>query len=124
MANTNIFGPLLKTTRIEREKTLREFCSENQLDPGNYSKLERGILPPPQDRQVLERYARALHIQEGSDEWYAFFDAAAASKGHIPADLMSDEQLVRKLPVLFRTIRNQQGIADNLDALAELIRRS
>ena len=124
MKGHDTFGKLLKEIRRSRGVTLRQFCSEHNIDPGNFSKLERGVLPPPQDRAKLEEYAHALGIAEGSDEWYEFFDTAAASRGKIPPDLMSDEELVEKLPLLFRTIRNKQGSTDNLDDLAELIRRS
>ena len=30
--------------------TLREFCRRNGFDPGNVSRLERGLVPPPQTR--------------------------------------------------------------------------
>ena len=47
------------------------------MDPGNISKLERGKMPPP-GHDVLERYAGHLGIEEGSSEWYRFFDLAYA----------------------------------------------
>lgn len=118
------FGALLRNLRAKRRLTLREFCLTNGFDPGNYSRLERGLYPPPQSREQLEKYARALKLVEGSDEWIEFFDVAAASRGEIPRDLLNDAELVEKLPVLFRTLRGQQVSPEKLDELAELIRRS
>ena len=53
------FGELLKSLRVARRETLREFCDKHKLDPGNYSRLERGLFPPPQNEELLEKYALA-----------------------------------------------------------------
>jgi len=59
-----------------------------------------------------------------TDDWYNFFDYAAASTGRIPPDVMSDEELVKRLPVVFRTLRGQKLPIEKLGDLAELIRRT
>ena len=118
------FGALLKRHRLARGQTLREFCLEHGIDPGNYSRLERGLFPPPQSHELMEKYARALGLEPGSDDWLELFDVAAAERGQIPADLMSDTDVVEKLPVLFRTMRAKQVSSDNLDDLVDKIRRS
>lgn len=118
------FGKLLKTLRMKKGLTLREFCLTNGIDPGNYSRLERGLFPPPQKEELLEKYATALGLQRGSDEWLEFFDVAATSRGEIPHDLLSDEEVVGKLPILFRTLRASPIPVDKLDDLVEKIRRS
>ncbi len=120
----NKFGELVKKHRLAAGYTLREFCLKHQLDPGNFSRIERGLSPPPQGRELIERYAVALGLGRGSDDWLELFDAAAAERGEIPADLMSDEEVVEKLPVLFRTLRARQVSAEKLDELVERIRRS
>lgn len=120
----NAFSNLLRKLRAKHGLTLREFCLQNQLDPGNYSRLERGLYPPPQSHEQLEKYARALGLKEGSDEWLELFDVAAATRGEIPRDLLTDAELVEKLPVLFRTLRGQPVSPEKLDQLAELIRKS
>jgi transcriptional regulator with XRE-family HTH domain len=71
-----LFGEYFKKKRLGIGKTLRQFCLENGLDPGNISKIERGILRPPQSREKLAHYAKCLGITEGSDEWLEFFDVA------------------------------------------------
>ena len=118
------FSALLKKLRLSKGITLREFCGKNGFDPSNYSRLERGLYPPPQSSEKLAQYAKALDLQPGSDEWLDLFDTAAACRGEIPKDLLSDEELVAKLPVLFRTIRKKRLAPEELDSLAEKIRRS
>ena len=118
------FGPYLKQLRMQRRITLREFCRLAKADPGNISRIERGVLPPPQDRDILERYAKALELQAGSDESYRFFDFAAADCGLVPRDIMEKEEVVKVLPVLFRTLRNEKPSEEDLDRLIEKLRRS
>jgi transcriptional regulator with XRE-family HTH domain len=118
------FGKLLKQLRMGKGLTLREFCQANRLDPGNYSRLERGLFPAPLREDILEKYATAFGLARGSDEWLEFFDVAAASRGEIPKDLLSDEEVVEKLPVLFRTLRGKAITSDVLDDLVNKIRRS
>ncbi|MEE8451386.1 MAG: helix-turn-helix transcriptional regulator [Thermoguttaceae bacterium] len=118
------FGALLKRLRLQKGLSLREFCLQNGFDPGNHSRLERGMFPPPQDADRLEKYAEALGLIRGSDAWMELFDVAAAVRGEIPADLMSDAEVVDKLPVLFRTMRAKQISEDQLDELVERIKRS
>ena len=117
-----LFGEFFKKKRIELGKTLRQFCIENNLDPGNISKLERGILPPPTSEEKLEHYARCLKIKKGSDEWYEFFDLAHASAGRIPEEIVSDENLLSKLPLVFRTLRGQKLTREQLNKLAKKLK--
>ena len=123
MDGHNSFGELFKQLRLARGFGLRQFCVENGLDPGNVSRLERDRVPIP-NQEVLERYARALGVAEGSSEWFEYFDAAAAAAGRIPDDLLSDEEIVGKLPLVFRTLRGQPVDPDKLRDLAERIRRA
>ena len=59
------FGEFFKNRRIALKMTLRQFCRDNSLDPGNISRLERGLLPPPQGRETLESYAKLLKLRKG-----------------------------------------------------------
>lgn len=124
MSAKKTFGDFFRQLRAERRLALREFCLKHGFDPGNISKLERGLLPPPQSEEKLGEYAKALGLKEGSDEWYEFFDLAAASNGKIPSDVLSDKELAAKLPVFFRTLRRQKVSDKKLDDLAERIRRA
>ena len=118
------FGEFFKQKRTGLKKTLRQFCAENKLDPGNISKLERGLMAPPQGSDKLEEYASCLHIKKGTDDWYNFFDLAHISSGRIPEELLNNANVVTSLPILFRTLSGKKISKKKLDALVELIRKA
>jgi transcriptional regulator with XRE-family HTH domain len=122
--NASVFGKRLKELRMVTGMTLREFCLKNGFDPGNYSRLERGMFPPPQREDLLAKYATALGLARGSDEWLEFFDLAATTRGELPRDVLSDDELLAKLPAIFRTLRGSPLSPEKLDALIEQIRRT
>ncbi len=124
MAQKITFGHFFKKMREKKGLSLRRFCTENNIDPGNISKLERGLISPPHSREKLEQYASYLGIEKGSDDWFEYFDLAAAYTGKIPDDLMEDDELVKKLPLLFRTIRGQKISKNKFDKLVDVIRKS
>ncbi len=117
------FGELVQKRRLGLRQSLRAFCMKNSVDPSNWSKMERGVIPPPQNQDKLKEYASYLDIEFGTDDWYNFSDAAAADKGIIPKDLMSDEELVSALPLFFRTIRNEKPTKEELLEFAEHLRK-
>lgn len=106
------FNELLKHHRIERGVTLRSCSASLGVDPSNWSKFERGVLPAPKAMETLDRWAEVLGITDTQ----SFLDAAAISRNEIPADLVSDEKLVASLPVFFRAIRGDQmqGLLNDL----------
>ena len=110
--------------RKKKRITLREFCIQAQADPANISRLERGAMPPPQDTDILKRYADALGIKDGSDDWYTFLDLAAADRGIIPKDIMSDREAVSMLPAFFRTLRGQKPTEEEMRKLIDKIKKS
>ena len=116
------FGEFFKTKRQALGLTLREFCLKHKLDPGNLSRLERGLLSPPQDRKVLEQYAEYLAIKQGRGDWYTLFDLAAAARGRLPDDLLEDEEILAKLPLVFRTLRGKRLTEKQLDELVKKVR--
>ncbi len=117
------FGEFFKQKRRELGLTLREFCRINGFDPGNVSKIDRGLLPAPQSKGLRLTYASALGIEEGTDDWLRFCDLAATSVGKIPPDISSDAELMNALPVLFRSIRNKDLEEGELRKLIESIRQ-
>jgi len=118
------FGEYFKEKRIKKGFTLREFCKKYGLDPGNISKLERGLLSPPASREKLEEYATFLGLKKGTDEWLEFFDRAAASRGELPKDFLDDDEVLKALPVIFRTIRGKKVSREMLNELIDKIRRT
>ena len=97
-----LFGEYFKSKRLSTGVSLRQFCVDNNLDPGNISKLERGLMTPPTSEDKLEHYAQCLKIKKGSNEWYEFFDLAHATAGRIPQEILSNKAALQKLHQLPR----------------------
>lgn len=121
---TTAFGLYFRELRARLNVPLRQFCSDHGYDAGNISKLERGVLLPPSAEVKLRGYARALGLKKGSEEWSRFFDLAAVARQEIPDDIMADEELVKRLPLVFRTLRGQKVDDSHLDALVNKIRNA
>lgn len=117
------FGGYLRHLRLARELTLRAFCEENGFDFGNYSKVERGVLSPPRDEARLEPYRRALRLAPDSIEWRELVRLASLSRGEIPQRVLSDKELVGKLPALFRSLEGAEVDEAMLDEVVAMIRR-
>ncbi len=117
------FGEFIKECRIKLGKTLREFCLENGLDPGNVSKLERGKLPPYDSTSKLTEYARYLKLKENSPQWQNFFDLASIERGKFPKDLQNNDAVLM-LPLLFRKIRKGKFTRKELKKLARIIQEA
>jgi|GEM_PF-2866762 len=76
---------IIKEIRSRSRVGLREFCLTHGHDPSNWSKVERGVLPPPKDEGLLTEWAQQLGLKPGSEDWFKFFDFAAIDAGRIPA---------------------------------------
>lgn len=118
------FGQMFKELRLKSGYTLRGFCKAINTDPGNISKMERGILPPPRDQNLLEAYAAAFKLKHGTVNYETFFELAVIDAGKIPQKVLSDEELMSRLPVLFRTITGKKIDGKKLDEFIEQLRRS
>lgn len=100
------FGALLKELRIVKELTLRQCSADLDVDPSNWSKIERNITPAPKDLAVLERWAAFFALS--GDKKSEFLDLAALARKEIPADMASDETVIGALPAFFRAVRGQE----------------
>src|SRR5262245_36050521 len=103
------FGEFFRASRKALGLTLRDFCRRNGFDPGNVSRVERGISVPPQSQQALESYAKALKLRRGTDHWDRFFALAAAATGRIPQELLQDQETAGRLPSLFQRLTSGPG---------------
>lgn len=115
------FGEFVKEKRLENNLTLREFCKKVDFDPSNWSKIERGINPPPKSMEYINKIANALMLKEGSEEFNILKDSAAID--FIPKDLIEDN-ILEELPIFFRTVRGNELTEQELKDLAERLRRS
>jgi transcriptional regulator with XRE-family HTH domain len=118
-----MYGEFVKEIRMNKEISLREFCKQAELDASNWSKIERGLLAPPQDEDKLKNIARVLVIKIGSDTWKEMKDLANIDAGIIPDDIRSDAEILKALPMFFRTIRSDKPTAEELDKLIDIIKK-
>ena len=118
-----MFGEFIKNRRIAKGLGLREFCKQIEMDASNWSKVERGVLSPPQDEGKLRNIANALGIKFGSKGWKEMKDLANIDAGIIPADLLSDKKVLDSLPMFFRTIRSEKHTPEELNKLISIIRK-
>jgi transcriptional regulator with XRE-family HTH domain len=118
-----MFGEFIKERRIAKGISLREFCKRLEIDASNWSKVERGLLAPPQDQERLKEIARTLGIKFGSALWREMKDKANIDAGIIPEDILSDEKVLNSLPMFFRTIRSEKPTPEDLDKLIDMIKK-
>jgi transcriptional regulator with XRE-family HTH domain len=100
------FNEAVKELRIQRRLTLRDFCDRVGLDPSNWSKVERGINPPPNDSETLNRLASFFGLDEQLRE--DFLDSAVIQRGELPKDLADNVILQDALPAFFRAARGHE----------------
>jgi transcriptional regulator with XRE-family HTH domain len=117
------FGPYARQIRVRLGETLRQFCARAGLDPAYISRIERGLMAPPQDPEKLDHYARMLGLAQTGDERQTFMDLAATAAGRLPQDSLTNEQLMTCLPAFLRTMRGQAVEDKELDHLIEMIRK-
>jgi transcriptional regulator with XRE-family HTH domain len=118
----SMFGEFIKALRIEKDIGLREFCRRLSIDASNWSKVERGVLPPPQDDEKLGRIAAVLGIDKDSELYSDLKDKAAIAAGIIPKDILSDKETLNSLPMFFRTVRSEKPTPEELEELIRKIR--
>lgn len=117
------FGRKIKDLRIEKRLSLREFSRQIHMDASNWSKIEREVMPPPQDEEKLMKIAQVLDVPFESDQYSTLRDLAAIDSGIIPRDLLNDEETLKSLPIFFRTIRNKRPTEEQIRDLIESIRK-
>ena len=120
----NDFGEFIRVRRAALRLSLRSFAERADLDAGNASRIERGRVAPPESLEILDRIASALDLRRGSPEYQQLMDLSAAAKGRIPQDLLSDEEVAARLPILFRTLRSKPLSGDQLEKLIDSIRKA
>jgi len=113
------FANFVREKRVAARLTLREFCRLVGLDASNWSKIERGLMTPPQSKKVLDEIASTLKIKTDSQEYKELTDLAALST--IPEDLLESE-IIEQLPVFFRTVRGEKPTEEELKTLISKIK--
>lgn len=113
------FGKNLKNIRIKKGFTLRKTCKLVKYDPSNWSKIERGIIPPPFDEKILRKWAKVLEISDIQE----FIDQAMIARGVISRDILSQKNITRYLPVFYRTLRGSKPTNKEITRLIKLIEK-
>jgi len=116
-----MFSETVKSLRIQKKLTLRDFCQQVGLDASNWSKVERGINPPPGDIGFLESLANFFGLR-GNDK-LAFIDEAALQRNELPPDIADDAILQKALPAFFRAARSHKLTEAELKQFADDIRK-
>lgn len=122
--SSNAFGELVRERRTQLRLSLRAFAEKAGMDPGNASRIERGQAAPPEAADVLDRIATALQFKKKTREYERMFDVAAIAKGRVPQDLLSDEDVAARLPILFRTLRGKPLTKEQFEKLIDSIRKA
>lgn len=116
-----MFSDMVKALRLRKRVTLRDLCEQVGLDPSNWSKVERGMNPPPRDVSLLENLADFFQLS--GDEKLQLMDEAALQRKEIPSDV-ADNQILRKaLPAFFRAARGHELTEAELAEFAQDIRK-
>lgn len=100
--------------------TLRKFCRETELDPSNWSKIERGLADAPKSVEILSRIREVLDLPE--EDFQTLKDLALIES--IPKDLRPEEAVLEKLPLFFRTARGDKLTEEELKTLINTIQDS
>lgn len=117
------FGQILEKLRIKKGLTLRQTCRLLKYDPSNWSKIERGKLPPPSNEKILKKWAKTLGILK-EVEINEFVDKAQLAQGILPRDVLRQENIINFLPVFFRTVRNKKPTRKEINKLIKLIQKT
>ncbi|UOY08527.1 helix-turn-helix domain-containing protein [Muricauda sp. SCSIO 64092] len=112
-------GEIVKQKRIDVGLTLRTFCNQIDFDSSNWSKIERGLLEFPKSGLILSAIAETLKMSD--EEIREVKDVALVEA--IPDGLKPEEDVLKALPVFFRTSRVENPSDEQLKELINLIRK-
>jgi transcriptional regulator with XRE-family HTH domain len=96
MTRGKTFGEFVRARRAKIGLGLRTAAIAVGIDPGNWSRFERGVKPPPQERRTLAAIAHVLELGPADAE--TLCDLAALAAGQIPPD--TPRAIVALLPLL------------------------
>lgn len=113
------FGTFTKDLRIRAQLTLREFAKRLKIDASNWSKIERGIIPPPPGDTFVPRISNLLDLSE--QETQQLQDLATVARGELPKEI-DDQELLAKMPAFFRALKGREYTADDLEKLTNKIK--
>jgi transcriptional regulator with XRE-family HTH domain len=119
----NTFGKYIKTKRLAKGLSLRQFCKNKGLDSAYVSRLENELIPAPSKESLLEALAQSLELKKNTAEWVEFFDLAATSRGEIPKDIQDKfPDVLNLLPAFFRSVEKDSLNEEDIQDLLNLVK--
>ena len=86
-----LFATNLRRIRHHRGISQEELAHLAAIDRAHVSKVERGVLPPPDDQKILQKWAAQLGLKEGTQEWQTFFELARGQQRARPEKRLVSE---------------------------------
>jgi len=118
-----LLGEFIREKRLSLEITLRKFAILMEMDASNWSKIERDVLPFPEDDEKLSNLAEYLDIEKGSTEWTKMLDLISVSKRRIPEHVYEDKEILSVLPIFFRTAKsNNRPSREELEEIIKILK--
>ena len=115
--SAKVFGDEFIELRTSAGFSLRKFCKKMNLDPGNWSRVERGVSKPPLEKEFYNRIENIFNISSSKKE--ELISMAKAIR-IIPKELQETE-LMEHMPVMLRKIDGQPLKNDEIEGLVNWI---
>jgi hypothetical protein len=115
-------GQFLKQKRLALNIAERNFAILIDVKPSWWNAIERGLEPLPLDADLFSKIVDVLGIKS-PEELDQFVDLAAQAIPTKPDGVLTDEELVKYLPVCFRTVNGEKPARDQLLNFAGLLRQ-
>ncbi len=116
------FGTFVRELRIEKGISMRKFAELIALDAGFWSKIERDLVPMPDNAEKMQKIAEALSIPSESPLFIEMSSLASISRKSIPDEVLSDAKLLEALPVFFRSAYGGKPTEEELDNIIKILR--
>ncbi len=114
------FGTRLRALRLAAGLSLHKFCRRAGLDAGNYSRIERGLVRPPQDHAKLEPVRGVLGLAPEGDDWKYLLLLADLEWDALPRRLLADARVRPLLPALLQDTAGGRLTEPQLESLVAL----
>ena len=115
------FGTCLRAMRLAARLSLRKLCQRAGLDTGNYSRIERGLIRPPQDHAKMEPIRAVLGLAPEDDDWAYLLLLADLEWDTLPRRLLTDARVRPLLPALLQETAGGRLTEPQVESLVALI---
>lgn len=115
-------GEYIKPRRLDLGFSLRKFCELIEYDASNWSKIERGVIPPPpySTKEVAPYDKIRVVLRLSVDEYKELITIASVDRKEIPVYI--EDNILNALPVFFQTIHKGKLGKKELEKLIEMLK--